>query len=44
MISHQPSPYADMVTDACWFEVAPANLLGSGKLPPYDRRPGFLEW
>ena len=23
----------DMVSDACWFEVSPADVLGSGKLP-----------
>jgi lipopolysaccharide transport system ATP-binding protein len=28
-----PTPY-DIVADACWFEVLPADLFGSGKLPP----------
>jgi lipopolysaccharide transport system ATP-binding protein len=36
------SPVSDMVTDACWFEVFPANLLGSGKLPPTTEGPVFL--
>jgi lipopolysaccharide transport system ATP-binding protein len=36
------SRFADMVTDACWFEITPANLLGSGKLPPSTEGPVFL--
>jgi hypothetical protein len=24
----------DMVAEACWFEVSPVDVLGSGKLPP----------
>jgi lipopolysaccharide transport system ATP-binding protein len=28
-----PTSY-DMVADACWFEVSPADVLGSGRLPP----------
>jgi Wzt C-terminal domain len=28
----------DIVADACWFEVSPADLLGSGKLPPPSQR------
>jgi lipopolysaccharide transport system ATP-binding protein len=28
-----PTPF-DVVTDACWFEVSPADVFGSGKLPP----------
>jgi lipopolysaccharide transport system ATP-binding protein len=31
--SHTDAPL-DIVADACWFEVLPANLLGFGKLPP----------
>jgi homopolymeric O-antigen transport system ATP-binding protein len=37
-----PTRFSDMVADACWFEVAPANLLGSGKLPPSTEGPIFL--
>jgi lipopolysaccharide transport system ATP-binding protein len=36
-----PIPY-DIVTDACWFEVFPVDLLGSGKLPPSEEGPVFL--
>ena len=32
----------DMVADACWFEVFPADLLGSGKLPPPSEGPVFM--
>jgi lipopolysaccharide transport system ATP-binding protein len=31
--SHPMAPF-DMVADACWFEVSPVDVLGSGKLPP----------
>ena len=31
--SHSMAPF-DMVADACWFEVSPVDLHGSGKLPP----------
>jgi lipopolysaccharide transport system ATP-binding protein len=32
----------DSVNDACWFEVLPADLLGSGKLPPSTEGPVFF--
>jgi lipopolysaccharide transport system ATP-binding protein len=32
----------DMVADACWFEVSPADLLGSGKLPSPAEGPVFV--
>ncbi len=32
----------DRVTDACWFEVSPADLFGSGKLPSTAEGPVFL--
>jgi lipopolysaccharide transport system ATP-binding protein len=32
----------DMVADACWFEVSPSDLLGSGKLPPPSEGPVFV--
>jgi lipopolysaccharide transport system ATP-binding protein len=32
----------DMVADACWFEVSPADLLGYGRLPPSSEGPVFL--
>jgi hypothetical protein len=32
----------DMVADACWFEVSPADLLGYGKLPPSSEGPVFF--
>jgi lipopolysaccharide transport system ATP-binding protein len=35
-------PFFDMVADACWFEVSPADLLGSGKLPPPAEGPVFF--
>jgi lipopolysaccharide transport system ATP-binding protein len=35
-----PTPY-DMVEDACWFEVVPADLLGSGKLHSPEEGPVF---
>jgi lipopolysaccharide transport system ATP-binding protein len=35
-------PLFDMVADACWFEVSPADLLGSGKLPPPAEGPVFV--
>jgi lipopolysaccharide transport system ATP-binding protein len=28
-----PTPF-DVVSDSCWFEVSPADVLGFGKLPP----------
>jgi hypothetical protein len=31
----------DMVADACWFEVSPADLLGYGRLPPSSEGPVF---
>jgi len=32
----------DMVADACWFEVSPADPLGYGKLPPSSEGPVFF--
>ncbi len=32
----------DRVVDACWFEVSPADLFGSGKLPSTAEGPVFL--
>jgi lipopolysaccharide transport system ATP-binding protein len=28
-----PTPF-DVISDACWFEVSPADVFGSGRLPP----------
>jgi lipopolysaccharide transport system ATP-binding protein len=39
--SHTMAPL-DMVADACWFEVSPMDLLGSGKLPPPSEGPVFV--
>jgi lipopolysaccharide transport system ATP-binding protein len=32
----------DAISDACCFEVVPANLLGSGRLPPASEGPIFM--
>jgi lipopolysaccharide transport system ATP-binding protein len=32
----------DIVADACWFEVSPADVLGSGRLPPPEEGPIFF--
>ena len=32
----------DTVGDACWFEVFPADMFGSGRLPPPSEGPVFL--
>jgi lipopolysaccharide transport system ATP-binding protein len=36
----------DMVADACWFEISPADVLGSGKLPASSEGPVLFrgEW
>ncbi len=36
-----PTPF-DMVGDACWFEVFPGYLLGSGKVLPTSEGPFFM--
>ena len=35
-------PFFDMVAEACWFEVSPADLIGLGRLPPSTEGPVFL--
>jgi len=39
---HRVGDVSDFVSDACWFEVLPADLLGSGKLPPLSEGPIFF--